>query len=166
VAGLEPQDLLARPDKQGGDSARGPVVRLDGSDTPLDQLKGGQKLHIVGGGNGETIAGRAPEELARLLTQLGLKSTVRLKQIHLIANRTGFGAGTSYASQFLAAIETEDIRVDEVKAPLGDVRCDAKGKIWVKMTDAVEWQPSSSALNYYAGPRIENKHRRPLDATA
>lgn len=158
VNGLRPEDLLARPSKNGDYSVRGPLVTTD-SVEPLRALVGGDKLHIVGRGNEQAIADRSPDQLVSLISRLGLSKEIRLKQIHLIADRTGSGKEASYASRFAAALTAANLQVDEIKAPLGDVRCDEKGKIWVRLPDTEDWQPSSSSLNYYAGPAIQEKHR-------
>jgi hypothetical protein len=158
VDGLRPDDLLARPDKQGGAAVRGPLVNADG--TPLSSLHGGDKLHIVGAGTEEVLSGHTPERLVDLLTRLGLSRSGRLKQIHLIADRTGAGEQRSYAAKLAAALDTAGFQVDELKAPFGNVRCDGRGKIAVQLPGAEDWQPSSSALNYYTGPHVQEKHSK------
>lgn len=161
VSGLKPEDLLARADKHGNASVRGPLVRLESGGTPLDALETGQKLHVVGTGNSQSLAGRTPQELVNLLMQLGLRSTIRLRQVHMIASHTGTGGGDGFAAHFSAALEKAKLWIDEIKAPLGDVRCDSSGKIWIKPAGAADWQPSSPVLNYYCGPRVQDKHKRP-----
>lgn len=160
VPGLNPEDLLARADKHGNASARGPLVRLELSGNALDALETGQKLHVVGTGNSQSLAGRTPKELVNLFLQLGLRLTIRLRQVHLIANHTGSGGGDSFAAHLYAVLGKAKLRIDEIKAPLGDVRCDSNGKIWIKPAGSVNWQPSSPALNYYCGPHVQDKHKR------
>jgi hypothetical protein len=160
VSDLRPEDLLARTGKQGRPAVRGPVATASAAGTPLDSLAEGDKLHIVGMGTEDSISGYAPEELLALLARLGLSRTVRLKQIHLIAGRTGAGEQQSYAARFAGAFANHGFQVDEFKAPLGDVRADERGKVWVRLPGEDAWQPSSSALNYYTGPRVQDKHRK------
>jgi hypothetical protein len=163
VLGLSAEDLLAKADKRGNAAARGPIVQFESTGTPLQDLETGQKLHVVGTGNGQTVAGHTPRDLVKLLVRLGLQPTARLKQIHLIAHGAGLAGADSFASRFSAALVAGGLQVDEIKAPLGDVRCDANGKIWLKLADATSWQPSSSALNYYCGPSIQSKHQPPAE---
>lgn len=158
--GLEPHNLLAKPDKCGPGSARAPLVRPEPSGTPLAALQAGEKLHIAASGDQHGLSGRTPEQFVQLLLQLGLTPTVRLMQIHLVANQSGSGGSASFAFRLSVALWEAKLEVDEIKAPLGDVRCDAYGKLWVKLPDSSDWQPSSPALNYYCGPRVQDKHKR------
>jgi hypothetical protein len=160
VPGISPADLLARVSKAtGAPGVRGPLVDKDAAAHPLSQLREGDKLHIVGSSNGAQLAGSSPEGLLALLESLGWSRAIRLKQIHLIAGSAGNGGDASFAALFEAAIRSRGFQVDEIKAPLGPVRCDTRGKIWVYSGSHRDWEPSSPALNYYVGPRVAEKHR-------
>ncbi len=148
---------MARPSKSGGAPARGPVTST-GEDSPLKALSHGDKLHLVGTGTGERVGGYSAEELVSHLAALGLSRSVRLKQIHLIAGNAGTGASRSFAARLDAALRAAGFQVAEIKAPVGPVRCDSAGKIWIETPQG--WVPSSPELNYYAGPAIQDKHRK------
>jgi len=156
LAELAAQDLLARPLKNGEDSARGPVVSMSDA-FPLAALQDGAKLHIVGSGDGQLVAGLTPEQLVGLLTRSGLDGRIRLKQIHLIAESSGAGGASSFAAQLDKALRHAGLHVAEIKAPLGHVRCDSAGKIWIGSSEG--WLPSTADMNQYIGPDIQEKHR-------
>lgn len=160
TAELRPEDLLARPDKQGRPAVRGPLIRADSPGTPLAELRDGDKLHIVGAGSKDLLSGYTAEALVGLLVRLGLCKDTRLKQIHLVADETGAGEDASYAYHLAQILERAGYKVDEFKAPLGAVRCDERGKIWIRLSTSEEWLPSSSALNYYTGANVQQKHRK------
>jgi hypothetical protein len=163
VPGIIATDLMARVSKiTGRPGVRGPLIDACGSTVglPLSQLKDGDKLHILGPSDGRELAGRGPRRLGELLTSLGWPPSVRLKQIHLIAPSTGRNGANSFAAQFEAAIRGRGLEVDEIKAPIGPVRCDSDGKVWVYSERFQGWIPSSPALNYYVGPRVPEKHRQ------
>jgi hypothetical protein len=156
VDGIRGEDLLARPAKSGAGTARGPCV-TPAAASPLAALVDGEKLHVVGKGSADRLSGADPEGLVDRLAALGLSPAVRLKQIHLIADHTGDGGERSFAARFDSALRARGFQVSEIKAPAGEVRCDTAGKIWVFADGA--WYASNPALNYYAGPAIQEKHR-------
>jgi hypothetical protein len=161
VHGVDADELMARVSKVTGlAGVRGPLIdaRSDRSGLPLATLEDGQKLHIVAGSNGKEVAGQAPENFVTLLAALGLPKTARLKQIHLIAPSTGRDREQSFAARFERELARRGIPVDEVKAPLGLIRSDPLGKIWVYSEADRQWMPSSPRLNYYVGPRVAPKH--------
>jgi len=147
--------LLARPGKGGQASARGPLVRMPvaAGQRPLAVLGEGDKLHLAARGSDADVAGHPPEELVALLESLGLPRDVRVKQIHLIVDDTGF----TYAERFARALAAHGFRVREIKAPRGKVTWDEHGKVHVMVDGA--WQPSNKTLNTYAGPEVQEKHR-------
>jgi Peptidase C80 family len=153
--GVRLEDLLARPSKTGQDSARGPVA---GGGAALSALGDGDKLHLVGSGTGSEVGGYTAEGLVAHLGALGLSRVVRLKQIHMIAADAGTGSEQSFAARFDTALRAAGFQVSEIKAPMGRVRCDPAGKIWIESRQG--WLPSSPELNYYAGPAIRDKHRK------
>jgi len=155
VEGVRVEDLLARPAKSGSGTARGPSVGAAGA--PLASLQDGDKLHIVGRGGAMQVSGADAAGLVERLAALGLSPAVRLKQIHLIADHAGEGGSSSFAARFDAALRARGLHVAEIKAPVGRVRCDEAGKIWVFRDGA--WLASNSDLNYYTGPAVQEKHR-------
>ena len=169
-ADVDVQALLAKPGKDGRATARGPHVAgpFAPGEQPLSVLRDGDKLHIVSPRTPSGAAGHTATELVQTLARLGLKQETRLKQIHLIADNTGVGGKESFAQQFADALAAAGFRVSEIKAPRGCVRCDPRGKILIRQTDAhmgtarvgePEWVPSDKHLNYYAGPDVQEKHR-------
>jgi hypothetical protein len=162
VAGIETGDLMARVSKITGEpGVRGPMVDVRGEkgSRPLSALRTGDKLHVLAPSNGIELAGIGPDGLVDVLVRLGWSQSTRLKQIHLIAPSAGRNGRSSFAGLFEAAIRSRGYQVDEIKAPVGPVRCDAHGKMWVFLETAHDWAPSSAALNYYVGPRVPEKHR-------
>lgn len=161
VEGIRCEDLLARPAKSGSGSARGPCVTLPADNAqgglPLAGLLDGDKLNVVGRGSADRISGDDPEELVERLSGLGLSREIQLKQIHLFADHSGDGGERSFAARFDAALRARGLKVNEIKAPIGRVRCDTAGNIWILAGET--WVPSSTALNYYAGPAVQDKHR-------
>jgi hypothetical protein len=153
--GVRLEDLLARPSKSGQGPARGSVAV---GDAALSTLGDGDKLHLVGSGTGGRVGGYAAEDLVAHLAALGLSRSVRLKQIHLIAADAGKGSEQSFAARFDAALRAAGFQVLEIKAPMGRVRCDSAGKIWIESGKG--WAPSGPEFNYYAGPAIQEKHRK------
>ena len=141
------EHLLARP--------RGPLVTmpLAPGERPLAGLGENDKLHIVARGSDADVAGRSPEQLVDFLESLGLSPAVRLKQIHLIVDRTG----DTYAERLARALAAKSFRVREIKAPRGAVTWDERGKVQVLVDGA--WQPSNKTLNTYTGPEVQDKHR-------
>src|SRR5215212_2559547 len=152
---LDTDALLRR--QKGGASARGPLVHPEG--TPLGALRDGDKLHIIALATEGLVAGRTAGELVAFLATLGLSRSVRLKQVHLIADDTGSSDGESYAARLSAALEAGGFSVDEIKAPRGRVHWDGEGKVHIFAGG--RWQPSEGDLNTYAGPRVPAKHRVP-----
>ena len=153
VPGVSVEHLLARPDKSGRPGVRGPLG-------PLTDLREGDKLHIAGVSDGSRVAGYDPDALVDRLRELGWDPAVRLRQIHLIADWTGRDGAVSFATRLAAALAGAGFDLDEIKAPLGRVRCDSRGKIRVCLGEAQQWTPSSPALNLYVGPRVPAKHRQ------
>ena len=150
------EDLLARPSKSGEGTARGPYI-TGSADNPLGSLRNGDKLHLVGPMDGDRLGGHTVTQLIDHLTALGLDRSTHLKQIHLIADNAGAGAEKSFAAELDAALQASGFHVDEIKAPIGRVRADAVGKIWVETSQG--WLPSKPELNYYTGPAVQLKHR-------
>jgi len=148
--------LLARSGKDGTPSVRGPLVIMPVADgeRPLAQLGENDKLHIVASGSDDDVAGHSPEELVQLLESLGLAPELPLRQIHLIVDHTG----ATYADRLARALAAKQFRVREIKAPRGAVKWDEAGKVQVLVEGA--WKPSSKELNTYAGPDVQEKHRR------
>lgn len=157
---LPEKALMARVGKTGSPGVRGPsvVARSPSDGRPLERLHEGEKLHIVGSGTQERVFGKDPAALVRLLLELGLSASIGLKQIHFIADDTGVGGAESFAARFAIEIEKKGLRVDEIKAPVGKVRCDSNGKIWICSDRTSGWLPSNASLNFYAGPRVQPKH--------
>jgi len=149
VAGVTVESLLAR-----SEGKRGPVASIDS----LGELRENDKLHLVAPFADGAVAGYDAVALVELLTRPFAGGLPRLKQIHLISPFTGCGGETSFAAQLDAALQRRSWEVDEIKAPIGDVRSESEGKIWVR-PEGGNWTPSSPALNYYAGPRVAEKHR-------
>jgi hypothetical protein len=151
LPGISTQSLLAH-----REGKRGPVASIEG----LGDLREGDKLHIVGPFAEGRLAGLSPEALAEMLAGALIGRSVRLSQVHLISPSTGHGRERSFAERLDLALRRQGTDVDEIKAPLGDVRCDSTGKIWVRLEHSREWVPSSPAVNHYCGPRVAEKHRR------
>lgn len=108
----------------------------------------------------DRLAGFDPEAVAEMLAGAFTGRPARLREIHLISPFTGYGREGSFADLLDLALRRRGMDVDEIKAPLGDVRCDSAGKIWVRLEHSTEWAPSSPALNHYCGPRVAEKHRK------
>jgi hypothetical protein len=162
VPGISIDDLLARTSKTtGAPGVRGPVVdaRYGIANGPLAQLREGDKLHIVGPSNGAEVAGMRPGSLADLLDSLAWSRSIRLKQIHFIAPSTGRDGLSSFAALFEGEVRSRGFQVDEIKAPVGSIRCDPEGKIWVYSDRENAWLPSSPVWNYYVGQHVADKHR-------
>jgi hypothetical protein len=162
--------LLAKRGRQGQGSVRGPLVEgpFPPGDRPLAGLKDGEKLHIFADGARDRVGGLSASELLDHLATLGLSPDVRLKQIHLIADLSGVGGDGSFAHKFAEALAVRGYRVEEIKAPRGLVSAEETGKILIRPVQSIDeavldagdgWLPSSKALNEYAGPNIQEKHR-------
>jgi hypothetical protein len=161
VSGLAMADLLSRPAKTGEAQVRGPLViaRESSAGRPLSALRPGEKLHVVAPGDGTRVAGMDPAGLVQHLAELGFEKNLQLKQIHLIAEDSGRGGPASFASRFLEALTSAGFQETEIKAPLGKVRCDSKGKIWIHLPEQDGWVPSERCLNLYCAPGA--KHQAP-----
>lgn len=163
--GLDIQQLLHKVGKGDEADVRGPLV-FGEEGAPLAALRDGDKLHLVAPGDGVSIAGCSPEGLVRRLRELGLAPTVRLAQVHFIADEAGTGGDGSFAARFAVSLAAEGCQVQEIKAPRGRVRSTSGGKVLVRPSeqppfggDAEGFRPSDKSLNYYAGPAVQAKHR-------
>ena len=149
------EDLLARSGKDGRAQVRGPLasVPFAPGDKPLENLADGDKLHIVRAEADDAA------RLVELLGTLGLNPQVRLRQIHLLIDNAGVGDAASFAESFSEELLRRGYRVLEIKAPRGRVRWDGRGKVYIAAPQREDWVPSSSELNYYTGPGVQEKHR-------